>query len=83
VVFSVATNTVTVTSLSPATISGISGNSLNYSGGLGSQFVLLKTTDLTQPRSAWARVETNTSPSGSFTIPVGSEPHAFYTIQSE
>ena len=83
VVFSAVTNTVTVTSLSPATISGISGGSLNYSGGVGAQFVLLKTTDPTQPRSAWARVDTNTTPSGSFTIPVGSEARAFYTIKSE
>ena len=83
VVFSAVTNTVTVSSLSPATISGISGGSLNYSGGVGAQFVLLKTTDPTQPRSAWARVQTNTTPSGSFTIPVGSEARAFYTIKSE
>jgi hypothetical protein len=78
-----ATNKVTVTSLNAPAISGISGNSLNYSGGVGSQFVLLKTADLSLPLSAWTRDQTNTAPSGSFTIPVGSEARAFYTIKSE
>jgi hypothetical protein len=72
-----------VINLASLVISGISGNSINYSGGAGSQFVLLKTTDLTQPRSTWTRVHTNNTPSGSFTIPVGSEARAFYTIKSE
>jgi hypothetical protein len=78
-----ATNSVTVLSLNAPAISGISGNSLNYSGGAGSQFVLLKTADPSLPRSAWTRVQTNTAVSGSFTIPVGSEARAFYTIKSE
>jgi hypothetical protein len=78
-----ATNSVTVSSLSAPAISGISGGNLNYSGGAGSQFVLLKTTDLTQPRIAWLRVHTNYTSSGSFPIPLGSENHAFYTIKAE
>jgi hypothetical protein len=77
------TNSVTVLSLSAPAISGISGGTLSYSGGAGSQFVLLKTADPSLPRSAWTRVETNTTASGSFTIPVGSEGRAFYTIKSE
>ena len=72
-----------VINLASLVISGVSSNSLNYSGGVGSQFVLLKTADLTQPKSTWTRVHTNNTPSGSFTIPVGSEARAFYTIKSE
>jgi hypothetical protein len=65
-----------VINLASPVISGVSGNSINYSGGVGSQFVLLKTTDLTQPKSTWTRVHTNNTPSGSFTIPMGSEARA-------
>jgi hypothetical protein len=78
-----ATNAVSVTSLSPAVISGLSNGTLSYSGAAGSQFVLLKTTDLSLPKSAWTRVQTNYTASGSFPIPVGSEAKAFYTIKSE
>ena len=77
------TNAVSVLNLVAPTISGLSGNSLSYSGGAGLRFVLLKTTDLTQPKIAWTRDQTNTASSGSFTIPVGSEARAFYTIKSE
>ena len=78
-----ATNTVSVINLVAPVISGISGGGLNYSGGNGSRFVLLKTTDLTQPRAAWARVQTNSSASGAFPLPLGSESRAFYTIKVE
>ena len=80
-----ATNNITVTapSLGAAAISGIVGNSLNYSGGVGSQFVLLSTNIVTAPLANWTRLATNTAASGSFTIPVGSEARAFYTIKSE
>ncbi len=81
--FAAQTNTVTVIALTGPTITGISGNSLNYSGGAGAQFVLLKADDVTTPLANWTRVATNTTPSGSFTIPVGSEARAFYTIKSE
>jgi hypothetical protein len=78
-----ATNNVTVRSLSAATISGISGTSLNYSGGVGSQFVLLTTNNISAPLANWTRLATNTAASGSFTIPVGSAASAFYRIKSE
>ena len=78
-----ATNSVTVLALNAPTISGISGNSLNYSGGIGSQFVLLGTNVITAPLTNWTRLATNTAPSGSFTIPVGSGASAFYSIKSE
>ena len=82
-VFSAETNAVTVTALVGPTISGITGNTLNYSGGSGSQFVLLSTNNIVAPLANWTRVDTNANPSGSFTIPVGSEARAFYTIQAE
>ncbi|HQL80318.1 MAG TPA: PA14 domain-containing protein [Verrucomicrobiota bacterium] len=82
-VFSAETNTVTVAALIGPTISGITGNTLNYSGGSGSQFVLLSTNNIVAPLANWTRVDTNANPSGSFTIPVGSEARAFYTIQAE
>lgn len=56
------TNTVTVIALTGPTITGISGNSLNYSGGAGAQFVLLKADDVTTPLANWTRVATNTTP---------------------
>jgi hypothetical protein len=81
----VNTVTVTVNVVNPVApvISGISGNSLSYSGGVGAQFILLKTADLSAPMTDWTRDQTNTASSGSFPIPVGSEDRAFYTIKSE
>ena len=70
------------TPASPVSAS-ISGTTLNYSGGGGVQFVLLKSTDITTPLSAWTRVATNASTPGSFVLPVGSEPKAFYAVKSE
>ena len=69
--------------LAPATISGISGNTLNYSGGVGSQFVLLRSTTANALLSGWARVDTNTATTGSFTISFGPDTQAFYRIKSE
>ncbi len=56
---------------------------INYSGGAGSQFVLLRALEVTTPIGSWERVATNTAATGSFSIPIGSEPKAFYRIQSE
>jgi hypothetical protein len=69
----------------PVTITGLTGTSLNYTGGLGSQFVLLQSGTLAVPRSNWTRVATNPATPGSFTIPaVGTPPSpTFYSIQSE
>jgi hypothetical protein len=70
----------------PATIS-ISGTTLSYRGGNGSQFVLLSNNVATASLSTWARVATNAVPptSGTFTIPAvgsGSGP-VFYSLKSE
>lgn len=64
--------------------SATGGNlSISYSGGTGSQFVLLQSTNVAAQVSAWARVATNTAASGTFTIVPGTDPTAFYRIQSE
>jgi hypothetical protein len=75
---------VTVVPLSPVTIAGISGTSINYTGGSGSKFILLSSGDLTVLPGVWARLLTNTTTPGSFTIPVvGSSNQLFYRIKSE
>jgi hypothetical protein len=56
---------------------------LSYSGGTGSRFVLVQSSSITAPLSGWARVKTNTSTPGSFTITPGSDPREFYKIKSE
>ncbi len=66
------------------TISNISGTTISYGGGSGSQFVLIGTTDIGQPQSSWTRIATNTSTPGTFTIPaVGSSAIHYYRVQSQ
>lgn len=69
----------------PVTITGISGTTVDYTGGTGAQFVLLKSGSLAIGRTNWTRVATNPATPGSFTIPaVGTPPSpTFYSIQSE
>lgn len=67
----------------PVSISGISGQTLNYTGGAGTQFVLLSSTDVSAPRSAWTRVATNTVTPGSFNLTPAPGGRAFYSVQSE
>ena len=71
-----------VTSFSIATGPG-SYLTLSYSGGSGSQFVLLQTNNVAAPLSLWTRVQTNTSSPGTFTITPGADPQEFYQIKSE
>jgi autotransporter-associated beta strand protein len=62
----------------------VGSTTLSYTGGAGSQFVLLGTNDITAPLTNWTRLATNSSTPGSFTIPaVGSASPTFYRIQSE
>jgi len=56
---------------------------LSYSGGAGSQFVLLQTNNITAALTNWTRLKTNTASPGSFTITPGSDPQQFYRIKSE
>jgi hypothetical protein len=64
----------------PVHIDSLRGTTLQYSGGSGTEFVLLKSTDM----SKWERVATNSATPGAFTIPaVGTEAAAIYSIQSE
>jgi autotransporter-associated beta strand protein len=57
--------------------------SINYSGGSGSHFVLLQATNVAAPLASWAKVQTNTASSGSFTITPGTNATGFYKIQSQ
>ena len=56
---------------------------INYSGGSGSQFVLLQTNNVAAPLINWTRLQTNTAASSSFTITPSLDPMEFYTIKSE
>ena len=56
---------------------------ISYSGGAGSQFVLLQTNNVVAPLINWTRLLTNTATSGSFTITPGSDPAEFYRVKSE
>jgi len=76
------------TSLAPATITSIqpvggppTGYLVNYTGGSGSQFVLLTSPTVTAPLSSWTRAATNSTGSGTFSVPAGAQ--AFYRIKSE
>ena len=71
-----------VTHMSIASAGG--GNlSISYSGGTGSQFVLLQSTNVAAPLFTWAKVQTNAAPSGTFTIGTSTNAAAFYKIQSQ
>jgi hypothetical protein len=68
----------------PTTLSSLTGTTLSYSGGAGSQFVLLKSASAVAPLSSWTRVATNAVTPSSFTIPaVGTGTPVFYRIKSE
>jgi len=71
----------------PVTMSAVSvsgGNiTIDYSGGTGSQFVLLKSLNVDALLNTWTPMATNATPAGSFVIPVGSDPKVFYCIQSQ
>jgi len=65
---------------SPVQIGGLAGTALQYTGGSGTRFVLLRCASLFD----WQRVATNFVTPGSFSIPaVGTEPAAFYAVASE
>ena len=69
-----------VTGPAPARICGFGGGALQYTGGSGARFVLLKCTTLCN----WQRVATNFATPSSFPIAtVGTENAAFYAIVSE
>lgn len=74
---------VTGSSLAAAIIRNIIGTTLSYTGGAGSQFVLVKSANPAAPLSGWTRVSTNSVTPGTFPVPAGSEAAAFYRIKSE
>lgn len=67
------------------TIGPVSGGNatISYSGGQGTQFVLLRSLDVAAPLNTWTRVATNAAAAGSFPISVVADPRAFYLIKSE
>jgi hypothetical protein len=67
------------------TISSVVGDTLNYGGGSGSKFILLKSATVNAPMSAWTYPgQTNLTTPGFFTIPaVGTGAPVFYRIKSE
>jgi hypothetical protein len=82
----VPTVQVTGSSLAPATITSIApGTSghyrISYSGGSGSQFVLLSSPTVNAPMNRWTCVDINNAASGTFSVSIGSG--LFYRIKSE
>ena len=70
--------------LGQVTIGSIRGVTLTYSGGSGSKFILLKSSNVKAPLSEWSRVDTNTVTPGSFTIlAMGTGSPVFYSVKSE
>jgi hypothetical protein len=69
--------------LVPVTITGISGTSVAYTGGGGSQFVLLSSTNVAAAVNTWTRSATNTVTPGSFTIPPLTNSQTYYRVKSE
>jgi len=60
------------------------GVALEYAGGSGTRFVLLKSADLSAAMDSWTRTATNFVTPGTFTIPaLGTEAPMFYAIASE
>jgi autotransporter-associated beta strand protein len=76
-----ASGTVSVTTLSPVHIDSFDGSTISYSGGAGSQFILLQSADPSLWLTNWIPVHTNTATPGTFT-PTGGAP-AFYSIESK
>jgi len=80
-----ATRSVAPQPVTEMSVRRMSGGSacISYSGGIGNQFVLAASPDVKAALSTWTRVATNTAASGSFSIPAGPAPNAFYRILSE
>ena len=72
--------TLTVQSLAAAvTITNISTTAIGYTGGAGSQFVLLTSSTVNAPMASWTPVATNTVTGGTFTTPGP----GYYRIESK
>jgi hypothetical protein len=75
----------TEVAVAAVTITGITATEITYTGGTGSQFVLMATNALVGPimsRDGWQRVATNTVTPSSFSIS-GTGNASFYYIKSE
>jgi hypothetical protein len=69
---------VTITGIAPSVL-GI-GYTITYTGGSGSQFVLLSSPTVTAPMPTWLPIAANTTTPGSFTVSPTTD--TFYRIQS-
>ena len=69
-----------ITSIVPVGAPATSYN-INYTGGTGTQFVLVTSPTVTAPLSGWSRVATNSTGSGTFSVSAGTQ--GFYRIKSE
>ena len=69
---------VTITGIVPSTV-GI-GYTITYTGGSGSQFILLASPTVTAPMPLWTPVAVNTTTPGSFTVSPTTD--TFYRIES-
>ena len=76
-------------SLAPANITSIvpvgvppTSCTINYTGGSGSKFVLLSSPTANASMSGWSRVATNSTGSGTFSVPAAGT-QGFYRIKSE
>jgi hypothetical protein len=68
----------------PVRLTRIAATSVEYTGGSGARFILLKWSSLGNALSGWERLATNSVTPGSFPIPaVGTGSSAFYAIVSE
>jgi autotransporter-associated beta strand protein len=54
----------------------------NYAGGVGSQFVLIRSFNLSAPLNTWTPLKTNLTTPGAFSIPIGTNPAAFYRVRT-
>lgn len=77
-----------LTPKSPVTISHIVSNpndtvTINYAGGGGSAFVLVKSSAINVAKDAWLPVLTNSTSPGTFTVPMTDPGKLFYSIQSK
>jgi len=83
----VATNKFTATlTPTPVTIGSITNNgdgtiTIGYTGGNGSQFILVNNPNLRDTRDIWAAVQTNNATPGSFTVTPAT--NGFYSIKSK
>jgi autotransporter-associated beta strand protein len=69
--------------LTATTITSVTATNLSYTGGSGTHFVLLGTTNAAASMNTWSRLLTNPATPGSFTFPASGHAAMFYRVSSE